>query len=45
MQYVGFLDSSRYYADVLQRMVDKTFRASVDEGNPAEDQVLKQGHF
>ncbi len=43
-EYVGFLDSSRYYADVLQRMVDKV-QSVVDEGNPAEDQVLKQGHF
>ena len=43
-EYVGFLDGSRYYADVFQRMVDKV-QSVVDEGNPAEDEVLKQGHF
>ena len=43
-EYAEFLDSSRYYADVFKRMVDK-IQSVVDEGIPAEDQVLKQGHF
>ena len=43
-EYVEFLDSSRYYADVFQRMVDKV-QSVVDEGGPAEDEVLKQGYF
>ena len=43
-EYVGFLASSRYYADVFERMVDKV-QSVVDEGSPVEDQVLQQGHF
>ena len=43
-EYVWFLDSSRYYVDVFQRMVDKV-QSVVAERNPDEDNVLKQGHF
>ena len=42
--YVMFLDNSRYYADVFQRMVDKIQQA-VDDRDPAADNVLQQGHF
>lgn len=43
-EYVEFLDSSKYYADVFQRMVDKIQRV-VDQKDPATNKVLKQGHF
>jgi len=43
-EYVKFLDSSRYYADVFQRMIDKIQRV-VDDTDPDADKVLKQGHF
>lgn len=43
-EYVEFLDSSKYYADVFQRMIDKIQRV-VDQKDPATDKVLKQGHF
>ena len=42
--YVDFLESSKYYVDVFQRMVDKIQRM-VDEADPETDKVLKQGHF
>jgi hypothetical protein len=43
-EYVKFLDSSRYYADVFQRMIDKIQRV-VDDTDPSADRVLAQGHF
>ncbi len=43
-EYVEFLDSSRYYADVFQRMVDK-IQAMIDEAAPDVDRVLGQGYF
>jgi len=43
-EYVEFLGSGKYYADVFQRMVDKIQRV-VDQKDPAMDKVLKQGHF
>ncbi|MBI3940217.1 MAG: Bpu10I family restriction endonuclease [Acidobacteria bacterium] len=43
-EYVKFLNSSRYYADVFQRMIDKIQRV-VDDTDPDVDKVLKQGHF
>jgi hypothetical protein len=42
--YIAFLDASKYYADVFQRMIDKIQRIA-DEVDPAPDKVLKQGHF
>ena len=43
-EYVQFLDSSKYYADVFQRMIDKIQRA-VDDTAPEAGKVLRQGHF
>ncbi len=43
-EYVDFLHSSRYYADVLQRMIDK-IQSVAGEGNLVEETVLEQGHF
>ena len=43
-EYVEFLDGSKYYADVFQRMIDK-IQLVVDQKDPATDKVLKQGHF
>ena len=43
-EYVKFLESSKYYADVFQRMIDKIQRV-VDDTDPEADKVLKQGHF
>ncbi|MFQ5873813.1 MAG: Bpu10I family restriction endonuclease, partial [Dehalococcoidia bacterium] len=43
-EYAKFLDSSRYYTDVFQRMIDKIQRI-VDDTDPSADKALKQGHF
>jgi hypothetical protein len=43
-QYLKLLESSKYYADVFQRMIDKIQRA-VDDAAPEIDRVLRQGHF
>ena len=43
-EYVSFLDQSKYYADVFQRMLDKV-QVLIDEVNPVENQVLEQGFF
>lgn len=43
-EYADFLDSSKYYADVFQRMVDK-IQAMVDDTAPETNRVLHQGHF
>jgi len=43
-EYVAFLNASKYYADVFQRMIDKIQRMT-DDVDPAADKVLKQGHF
>jgi hypothetical protein len=42
--YVTFLDASKYYADVFQRMIDKIQRMANDV-DPSASKVLKQGHF
>jgi hypothetical protein len=42
--YVTFLDASKYYADVFQRMIDKIYRM-VNDVDPSAGKVLKQGHF
>jgi hypothetical protein len=42
--YVDFLESSKYYVDVFQRMIDK-IQTMVDETDPEAGKVLKQGHF
>jgi hypothetical protein len=43
-EYVEFLDSSQFYADVFQRMVDK-IQALIDDTAPETNRVLDQGHF
>ena len=43
-EYVGFLESAKYYPDVFQRMIDKVQRL-IDDTNPEMDAVLKKGHF
>jgi len=43
-EYIDFLDSSRYYGDVFQRMIDK-IQALIDDASPLMDEVLNQGHF
>lgn len=42
--YVAFLDASKYYSDVFQRMIDKIQRMANDV-DPSADKALKQGHF
>ena len=43
-EYVRFLESSKYYADVFQRMIDKIQRV-IDETDPELQTVLKKGYF
>jgi len=43
-EYVEFLESAKYYADVFQRMIDKVQRV-IDAADPEVDAVLKNGHF
>ena len=43
-EYVAFLDSARYHADVFQRMIDKIQRMT-DDTVPETDKVLDQGYF
>ena len=42
--YVDFLDSSKYYPDVFQIMIDK-IQALIDDTNPSMKKVLEQGYF
>jgi len=44
VEYVEFLDSSKYHADVFQRMIDKIQRMA-DDTDPAAEKVLKRGFF
>jgi SAM-dependent methyltransferase len=43
-EYVEFLESAKYYADVFHRMIDKIQRV-VDATDPEVDTVLKKGYF
>lgn len=43
-EYADFLDTSKYYPDVFQRMIQK-IQTLVDDTSPAIDEVLKRGHF
>lgn len=43
-EYVEFLESAKYYADVFQRMIDKIQRV-IDAADPEADVVLKKGYF
>lgn len=42
--YVNFIDQSRYYPDVFQRMINK-IQERIDEADPDPNTVLSQGHF
>lgn len=43
-EYITFIDTSKYYADVFQRMIDK-IQSVADDADPTADKVLKRGHF
>ncbi len=43
-EYVDFIDSSKYYPDVFQRMINK-IKSVLDESAPQVGNVLKQGYF
>jgi len=43
-EYVKFLNASKYYTDVFQRMIDR-IQSVVDDADPAPDKVVKRGHF
>lgn len=43
-EFVDFIESAKYYADVFQRMIDKIQRL-IDDQAPELDSVLKRGHF
>ena len=43
-EYIDFLDSSKYYPDVFQRMIDK-IQSLIDDTSPSMENVLDQGHF
>ncbi len=43
-EYTDFIDGSKYYADVFQRMIDKV-QTLVDDTAPRVEQVLERGHF
>jgi DNA modification methylase len=43
-EYVEFIDSAKYYADVFQRMIDK-IKTVIDDTDPHAGNVLKQGYF
>ncbi len=43
-EYIEFLDASKYYPDVFQRMISK-IQTLVDDTSPSVDKVLNQGHF
>lgn len=42
--YVKFVESAKYYADVFQRMIDKV-QYLIDDTHPELDTVLKTRHF
>jgi SAM-dependent methyltransferase len=43
-EYSQYVEASKYYADVFQRMIDKVQRL-IDDTNPEVGAVLKRGHF
>lgn len=43
-EYADFIDASKYYADVFQRMIDK-IQTLVEDTAPGVAQVLRRGHF
>ncbi len=43
-EYAEFLDTSKYYPDVFQRMIDK-IQILIDNAHPSINRVLNQGYF
>lgn len=43
-EYADFLDASKYYPDVFQRMIKK-IQTLIEDTAPGVEQVLKRGHF
>jgi len=43
-EYEKHINASRFFPDVFQRMIDR-IQAAVNDTDPDEDKVLKQGHF
>lgn len=43
-EYADFIDGSKYYPDVFQRMIDK-IQTLVGDTAPRVEQVLERGHF
>ncbi len=43
-KYAEFLDASKYYPDVFQKMIDK-ISILIDNANPSINRVLNQGYF
>lgn len=43
-EYADFIDASKYYPDVFQRMIDK-IQTLVSDTAPGVQQVLERGHF
>jgi len=43
-EYAEFIEKSKYYSDVFQRMIDK-IQTLLDNTSPQVDQVLNRGHF
>ncbi|ADI63655.1 Bpu10I family restriction endonuclease [Trichormus azollae] len=43
-EYGDFIDASKYYPDVFQRMINKT-QTLIDDTAPGVEQVLKLGNF
>ncbi len=43
-EYVEFIEATKYYPDVFQRMIDK-IQVLFDDTNPNPDSVLQQGYF
>lgn len=43
-EYVDFLDASKYYPDVFQRMIAK-IQNLIDDTSPSMENVLNQGYF
>jgi len=43
-EYADFVDASKYYPDVFQRMIDK-IQILLDDTSSRVDKVLEQGHF
>jgi hypothetical protein len=43
-EYVEFIENSKYYSDVFQRMINK-IQTLIDDTAPGVEQVLQRGHF